>query len=86
MIQYIIALHELGLKNNDLLFLLQNYSSEIERMFSDNLIFDNRIELITYQGYFGDKDLVIKALSKANMILERNKVLNIKTTLYTLKN
>lgn len=86
MIQYIIALHELGLKNNDLLFLLQNYSSEIERMFSDNLIFDNRIELITYQGYFGDKDLVIKALSKANMILERNKVLNIKTTFYTDKN
>ena len=85
MIRYVIALNELGLMNNNLISLLQSYSSDIEKMFTDSSIFEDRLELIAYQEYFSNKDMVNKALSKANMILSKNKELNIKTTFFTDK-
>ena len=52
MIRYVIALNELGIKNYNLICLLQNYFSEIEKMFKDNSIFESRFELIEYQNFF----------------------------------
>lgn len=86
MIRYVIALSELGLKNNNLISLLQSYSSDIEKMFTDTLVFEGRFELIAYQEYFSNKDLVNEALLKADTILEKNKELDIKVTFYTDKN
>lgn len=86
MIRYVIALSELGLKNNNLISLLQSYSSDIEKMFTDSLVFEGRLELMAYQEYFSNKDLVNEALLKADTILEKNKELDIKVTFYTDKN
>lgn len=86
MIRYVIALSELGLKNNNLISLLQSYSSDIEKMFTDSLVFEGRLELMAYQEYFSNNDLVSEALLKANTILEKNKEFNIKVTFYTDKN
>ena len=85
MIRYVIALSELGLKNNNLISLLQSYSSDIEKMFTDNLVFEGCLELMAYQEYFSNKDLVNEALLKADTILEKNKELDIKATFYTNK-
>lgn len=81
-----MALSELGLKNNNLISLLQSYSSDIEKMFTDSLVFEGRLELMAYQEYFSNKDLVNEALLKADTILEKNKELDIKVTFYTDKN
>ena len=86
MIRYIIALSELGVKNNNLITLLQNYFADIEKLFTDNSIFERRLEFIEYQKYFFNKDLVRVALLNADAILEKNKELNIKVTFYTDKN
>lgn len=86
MIRYVMALSELGLKNNNLISLLQSYSSDIEKMFTDSLVFEGRFELMAYQEYFLNKDLVNEALLKADTILEKNKELDIKVTFYTDKN
>lgn len=86
MIRYVIALSELGLKNNNLISLLQSYSSDIEKMFADSLVFEDRFELMAYQEYFSNNDLVSEALLKADTILEKNKEFNIKVTFYTDKN
>lgn len=86
MIRYVIALSELGLKNNNLISLLQSYSSDIEKMFADSTVFEDRFELMAYQEYFSNKDLVSEALLKADTILEKNKEFNIKVTFYTDKN
>lgn len=86
MIRYVIALSELGLKNNNLISLLQSYSSDIEKMFTDSTVFEDRFELMAYQEYFSNKDLVSEALLKADTILEKNKEFNIKVTFYTDKN
>ena len=82
MIKYVIALRELGIKNKDLLFLLQNYSSGIEKMFTDESVFENHFELILYQEYFVNKDLVNGALLKADEILKNSRKLDIKVTFY----
>ena len=55
-------------------------------MFTDDFLFESSFELIIYKEYFSNKDLVNKALFEADMILEKNKELNIKTTFYTDKN
>lgn len=86
MLRYVIALSELGVKNSDLIFLLQDYSSDVEGMFKDNSVFEYRLELMTYQEYFSNSDLVEKALLKADLILEKNKEFGIKTVIYTEKN
>lgn len=82
MIKYVIALRALGIKNKDLLFLLQNYSFYIEKMFTDESVFENHFELILYQEYFLNKDLVNGALLKADEILKNSRKLDIKVTFY----
>lgn len=86
MTRYIIALSELGIKNNNLISLLQSFPLAIGKMFTDDFLFESSFELIIYKEYFSNKDLVNKALFEADMILEKNKELNIKTTFYTDKN
>lgn len=86
MIRYVIALSELGLKNNNLISLLQSFPLDIEKMFTDGSVFECRLELMAYQEYFSNKDLVDEALLKADTILEKNKELDIKETFYTDKN
>lgn len=86
MIRYVIALSELGIKNNNLIFLLQSYSSDIEKMFTDSSVFEERLEFMAYKEYFSDKNKVDEVLLKADTILEKNKEFNIKVTFYTDKN
>lgn len=86
MIQYVIALSELGIKNSNLISLLQSYSSDIEKMFTDSSVFEERLEFMAYKEYFSDKNKVDEVLLKADTILEKNKELNIKVTFYTDKN
>ena len=83
MIRYIIALSELGLKNHDLIFLLQNNITYIKKMFYDSSLFESHLELMIYQEYFSNKEQINNALLKADSILEINKNLNIKVTFYT---
>lgn len=42
MIRYIIALKELGINNSNLITLLESYSSDIKKMFTDDSIFENK--------------------------------------------
>lgn len=83
MTRYVIALSELGLKNNNLIALLREHSSEIADMFEDKSIFDNQIDLMVYYEQFSQKSVIDEALSKADAILYRNDELGIKTTYYT---
>lgn len=73
MIRYVIALSELGIKNNNLIFLLQSYSSDIEKMFTDSSVFEERLEFMAYKEYFSDKNKVDEVLLKADTILEKTK-------------
>lgn len=86
MIRYVIALSELGFKNNNLIFLLQNYPFDIEKMFTDSSLFESHLQLMAYREYFSNKDRVNEALFKADTLLEKSKKLDIKTTFYTAKN
>jgi DNA protecting protein DprA len=83
MIRYVIALNELGIKNNNILSLLQSYSSDIVDMFNNSSIFQERFELIPYYEYFSNKAAMDDALTKADLILSKNEELEIKTTYYT---
>lgn len=86
MIRYVIALSELGLKNKNLISLLQSYSSDIQKMFTDSSIFEDHLDLLVYQEYFSNNVLVNEALLKADTILKENNKLGIKSTFYTDKN
>ncbi len=83
MIRYIIALNELGIKNNNLISILESHSSDIITMFEDMSIFNNQLDLASYYEIFHNKAAVDEALAKANSILHRNDELGIKTTYYT---
>ena len=83
MIRDIIALSAMGIKNDKLIFLLQNCFCDIQRMFKDDAIFDERIELAEYKEYFTNEDLVEHSLKNADSILSGNKQNGIRTTYYT---
>lgn len=84
MIRYVIALAELGIKNNSLISLLLEHGSEIVDMFdTQSQVFDKNLDLLFYCDIFNDRIKVSKALSKADLIICRNKELNIKVTYYT---
>lgn len=83
MTRYILALSELGLKNNNLISLLREHSSEIVEMFEGNTVFDRHLDLMTYYEQFSNKGLTDEALAKADAILYRNDEEGIKTTYYT---
>lgn len=83
MTKYIIALLELGFKNNNIIWLLQEHSSDIIDMFNDISIFEKYFDLISFYNQFVNRVVVAEALAKADSILIRNKELNIKTTYYT---
>lgn len=83
MIRYIIALREMGIKNNRILNLLSNNSSDIIEMFTDDSIFESRFELLEYRDVFADKVLINDALEKADIIIAKDRDLKIKETYYT---
>lgn len=84
MTRYVIALSELGIKNNNLISLLLEHSLEIEDMFDESRhVFDNNLDLMIYFDMFNNEAKVSEALSKADTILYRNKELGVKTTYYT---
>ena len=83
MTRYVIALSELGIKNNNLISVLEAHSYDLESMFEDMSIFDTHFELASYYEIFHNKALVDEALAKADAILYRNDELGIKTTYYT---
>lgn len=86
MTRYVIALLELGIKNNNLISLLLEHSPEIKDMFDESShVFENNIDLLTYIDIFNDEEKVSEALSKADSILYQNKELGIKTTYFTAK-
>ena len=82
MIKYVIALKELGIQNDKLIFLIKNYSTYIIKMFNDKKVFETEFELLIYQDYFADQAIVDEALARAESILLKNKELKIKTTYY----
>lgn len=85
MTRYIIALSELGLKNNNLISLLREHSYDIVDMFENKnqSIFEKNLDLMPLHDIFSDSSAVDLALSKADYILTRNKELGIKTTYFT---
>lgn len=85
MTRYIIALTELGLKNNNLISLLREHSSDIVDMFENRSqrVFEKHLDLMPFYDIFSDSSAVNLALSKADDILTRNKELGIKTTYLT---
>lgn len=85
MTRYIIALTELGLKNNNLISLLREHSSDIVDMFENRSqrVFEKHLDLMPFYDIFSDSSAVDLALSKADDILTRNKELGIKTTYLT---
>ena len=85
MVRYIIALSELGVKNENLIELLRNHSSDIVDMFeqSDKDIFEKYLDLMLFSELFSDKEKIRRGLENADEILLKNKELNIKTTYYT---
>ena len=85
MTRYVIALSELGIKNNNLISLLLEHFLDIEDMFNmeSSHVFDNNLDLMTYFDIFNNKSRVSEALTKADAILCRNEELGIKTTYYT---
>mgnify|MGYP000028016869 FL=1 len=53
MTRYVIALSELGIKNNNLISLLLEHSLEIEDMFDESRhVFDNNLDLMIYFDMF----------------------------------
>lgn len=84
MTRYVIALSELGIKNNNIIMLLLEHCLEIKDMFNmESHVFDNDLNLMTYYDIFSNKALVSEALARADAILCRNEELGIKTTYYT---
>ena len=75
MTRYIIALTELGLKNNNLISLLREHSSDIVDMFENRSqrVFEKHLDLMPFYDIFSDSSAVNLALSKADDILTRNK-------------
>ena len=71
MTRYIIALSELGLKNNNLISLLREHSYDIVDMFENKnqSIFEKNLDLMPLHDIFSDSSAVDLALSKADYIL-----------------
>lgn len=86
MIRYIIALKELGINNSNLITLLESYSSDIKKMFTDDSIFETSLEIMACREYFSNQKEVKESLVKADRILEKSKKLEIKVTYYTDRN
>lgn len=83
MTRYVIALNVLGIKNNNIIHILESHSSDVIAMFEDRSIFDVHFDLAGYYDVFSNKEFVDEALAKADAILYRNGELGIKTTYYT---
>lgn len=83
MTRYVIALSQLEIKNNNLISLLEEHSSDIIDMFKDMSIFDKYFDLAKYYEIFNNKTVIADALAKADAIIAKNDELNIKTTYYT---
>lgn len=85
MTKHVIALSELGLKNDKLISLLKEHSSEIMDMFTSNStdVFESHLDLMALRDIFSNTEAVKLALSKADDILSRNNELEIKTTYFT---
>lgn len=85
MTRYIIALLELGIKNSNILSLLQEHFSDIKSMFNNEKthVINNNLDLLLYSGFFNDSAKVNNALEKADNILKKNIELEIKTTYFT---
>lgn len=83
--RYVIALAELGIKNNNLITLLLEHSLEIRDMFNmeSSHIFDRNLDLMPYYQIFSNRKNVSEALSKADKILHYNEEFGIKTTYFT---
>lgn len=84
MTRYVIALLELGISNNDVVSLLSECPNNIKGMFDpEKYVFENSFRLMRYFSVFENTGNVSNALEKADIILQRNKELGIKTTYYT---
>lgn len=87
--RYIIALQQLGIKNDILLRLITQYSfSDIELIFKDvkNSIFFTDIEFVSQSSICNDSRNIQTALNYADKIMEKNYELGIKTAVYGREN
>lgn len=83
--KYIIALQQLGVKNDILIKLVTQYSPvDIELIFKDvkNSIFLTNIEFTNQSKIYDDPDKMDTALEYADSILYKNQELDIKVSLY----
>ena len=86
MTRYVIALSELGIKNENLIYLIKEHLSDIATMFKSTSsdIFNSHLDLVEYSELFSKRENVAKALRKADDILIKNEEQKIKTT-YIIK-
>lgn len=83
--KYIIALQQLGIKNEILIKLVTQYSSaDIELIFKDvkNSIFLTNIEFANLSKIYDNPDKMEAALKYADSILNKNQELDIKVSIY----
>ena len=85
MTRYVIALSELGIKNENLIYLIKEHLSDIATMFKSTSsdIFNSHLDLVEYSELFSKRENVAKALRKADDILIKNEEQKIKTTYIT---
>ena len=84
--RYIIALIELGIKNETVINIIKNCSSaDIAGLFEGITpsVFLNIMDLLVCIEYFKQKEEVSEALKNADDILEKNKEHNIKTAIFS---
>lgn len=83
--KYIIALQQLGIKNEVILQLITQYSSsDIELIFDDykDNVFMSDIAFTSQSGIFDNPEKIGDALEKAIKILDESQQLNIKISIY----
>ena len=86
MTRYIIALSELGLKNNNLISLLREHSYDIVDMFENKnqSIFEKNLDLMPLHDIFSDSSAVdLKLYLRQIIFLLVIKSFGIKTTYFT---
>ncbi|PPK77505.1 DNA protecting protein DprA [Lacrimispora xylanisolvens] len=87
--RYIIALNELGLRNDVLLKIILDYNPDVlVSLFDQNNsnIFLTNMELLTYKDVLSDYSKLSEALNKADEILKINQELGVYTAIYSSDN
>lgn len=84
--QYYIALYLLGIKNDILINIMKVLPvKELRKLFTGNMIeleYKYNLGLLKYSNIFENNELVTRQIENANLVLNKNKELKIRTILY----